>query len=173
MSLQAVWLSMVFLAIVGNAAADTGSDDYIPLRVGDPAPAFTEKLVDSSQSVSLAGLKGRVVILNFWATWCEPCREETPLLVRLQKEFSEQLEVVGAAVFSHDRDVTKFLSDYGVTYPVIEGSFDLMGRYNKVSVVPTTVVIGKDGRVLAIFAGSRTEDQYRAILQAAFRFPDE
>jgi cytochrome c biogenesis protein CcmG/thiol:disulfide interchange protein DsbE len=153
--------------LVADLAAQD-SDDYVPLKTGDLAPGFTEPALASSGTVSLSALRGKVVLLNFWATWCPPCREETPMLVRFKNEFPQQLEIVGAVVFSKRIDVSPFLSAYGVNYPIIEGSYDLMGHYNKVSAVPTTVLIGKDGRVRAIYVGEQTERVYRAALQAAF-----
>ncbi len=156
------------LFLVSHVAAETAtSDDYQPVAVGDRAPTFDEPTLEAGR-VSLSGLKGKVVLLNFWATWCEPCRDETPLFIRLKNEFPRQLEIVGAAVFSKNADIAAFLKDFGVNYPTIAGSYDLMGRYNKVSAVPTTFVIGKDGTIRAILVGEQTEQTYRSVLKSAF-----
>lgn len=99
-------------------AACASSDHSAPV-VGAPPPAYTVATL-SGDSVSLASLKGKVVLLNLWATWCTPCRQETPYLESVYKAHKDQgLEVVGVSLDTGDpKEVTDFVHEMGVTYTV-------------------------------------------------------
>ncbi|HKV27836.1 MAG TPA: TlpA disulfide reductase family protein [Candidatus Acidoferrales bacterium] len=103
----------------------------------------------SGNVVSTAALKGKVVLLNFWATWCGPCREEIPEMVKLQAQYKDTLQVIGA---SEDEtppaQVAKFAQKAGINYPVIMASPQLEREYGGVAALPTTFVINADGRVV-------------------------
>ena len=130
------------------------------------AADFREKDIFERQSISLSNFTGKVVLLNFWATWCPPCREEIPYLVTLQKSYSGALEVIGISVFSYTTTTEKFYEDYSINYPMIYGSYELMGKYGNVGSIPTTFLIDKEGRIAARVVGSRTEDRYEDMIKA-------
>lgn len=118
------------------------------------APDFT--LHDLSQKkVRLADFRGKVVILNFFATWCPPCRAEIPELIKIYKGHQDKgLVVLGVSL---DTDglpqiLTKFIRDMKIPYPVLVGSLDLMDRY-QINGVPTTMIISKEGKVLKRYDG--------------------
>jgi len=115
--------------------------------------------------ISLNAYKGKAVILNFWATWCPPCREEIPALVDLQKKYKGILAVIGVSIFSSNTETELFYRDYKINYPVIYGFYELMGEYSKVASVPTTFLIDKQGKVTARVVGSRTEAEYEQLLR--------
>ncbi len=114
---------------------------------GPLAPAFS--LVDlSGKKLDLADYKGKVVLLDFWATWCQPCRSEIPEFMRLQKRYSEQgFQVIGISLDDSPRPVRKFYQDYNMNYPVAMVNARVRQLYDGVSGVPTTFLIGRDGRV--------------------------
>lgn len=117
------------------------------------------KLADlDGKPVSLADFKGKVVILDFWATWCAPCRDEIPGFVELQKKFADKGHVVvgisldqeGAAL------VQKFVKQHGVTYPVVLGNQEVAAAYDGIDALPTTFIIDREGKVAKGHPASRS-----------------
>jgi thiol-disulfide isomerase/thioredoxin len=150
-----------------GATADQSADqqDFVPLHAGSVAPGFSEKDIFGRQTVALNDYLGRVVVLNFWATWCQPCREEIPALEALQNKYKGSLAVIGVSVFCSNTSTETFYRDYKINYPVIYGFYELMGKYSKVASVPTTFLIDREGRVSARVVGSRTQAEYQQLLQ--------
>jgi cytochrome c biogenesis protein CcmG, thiol:disulfide interchange protein DsbE len=103
----------------------------------------------------LSDRRGKVVLVNFWATWCPPCREETPGLVRLSRDYrSRGVEVVGISMDDDPRQaVPPFLRRYSVPYPVLvpDSAFELA---NEVESLPTTLLIDRQGRVAKVYVGA-------------------
>ncbi len=122
--------------------------------VGRPAPDFTLSLF-SGGTLSLHSLKGKPVVLNFWASWCVPCREETPLLVRLHQTYGPRgIVFVGVNVEDQDAAARQFLRQYRVDYPAVRaGDDDRVIDAYAILGIPTTVFIGADGIVMDKFTG--------------------
>lgn len=121
-----------------------------PPEVGNPAPAYAATAM-SGDSVSLAALRGRVVLLNVWATWCHPCREEIPALQQLHEQYSPRgLELVGVSVDNRaDRPgVVDFAREYGMTYAVWLDPDERVSSTFRTHGVPSTFLIGRDGTIL-------------------------
>ena len=116
-------------------------------RVGAPAPAYVATTLEGD-SVSLASLKGKVVLLNFWATWCAPCRHETPFLEALYKERSPRgPEIVGVSMDTGDarKDVEDFVREYQVTYSIlVDPQMRGMDVY-RVLGLPATFLVDREG----------------------------
>lgn len=115
----------------------------------DKAPNFSLKSSNGSV-VELAKLKGKVVVLNFWATWCGPCRSEIPGFLDVYKQYKPKgLEIVGVSL---DRggwnEVKPFVEKYKITYPVVVGDGDLADAYGGIEAIPTTFVIDKKGNIV-------------------------
>ena len=120
--------------------------------VGRPAPDFRLSLF-SGGTLTLRSLRGKPVVLNFWASWCVPCREETPRLVRLYQIYKPRGVVfVGVDVEDQKLEALAFIKQFHVDYPVAMGSDDVMEAY-QVQGIPTTVFIGAAGVVRDKFAG--------------------
>lgn len=122
-----------------------------------PAPDLTLETMDG-ESIPLAQSADRVLLVNFWATWCPPCRKEIPDLVDLQNELGERgLTVVGVAMDEEGEEVVRpFLDEYGVNYPIVlDTTSTISQQFGDVMGLPTTFVIGPDGqiqrRILGIF----------------------
>lgn len=136
-------------------------------------PQFSGFTADG-RTVSLAGLSGRVVLLNFWATWCLECRSEMPVFERLHHELSAQgLAVVGINVREGTSAIREYGKELGLTFPLI---LDLSGKINSaygVIGLPTTFLIGRDGRAVALAVGPREWDgkPARALIQALLAEP--
>lgn len=151
------------------ASTKVGLDSSL-LRVGDPMPDFT--LTDlRGELVSFSSLEGQVVVLNFWATWCPPCRREMPLLDDLQKEYgSRGLTIVGVDLDEPSETVRAYVEDAGVQYPIwLDGSAqnapdrtrDLYTEIGGVG-LPTTLFIDKDG----VIQGRQVGELSRGVLQS-------
>lgn len=122
--------------------------------VGRPAPDFTLPLF-SGGTLSLHNLKGKPVVLNFWASWCVPCREETPLLVRLHKTYGPRgIVFVGVNVEDDEQAARRFLQQYQVDYLVVRSVEDNVIEAYFVPGIPATVFIGADGVVRDKFTGA-------------------
>ncbi len=125
----------------------------MPLREAHPSEGFLLATLDGSQG-RLADHLGKIVFLNFWATWCPPCREEMPSMQTLYDELrSDGLEIVAVNVMEPRETVAPFIEEFGYTYPVlldIEGR--VMSRY-AVRAYPTTYVIDRDGYVIGARPG--------------------
>ena len=114
-----------------------------------PAPDFTLESLDG-KNMRLSDLRGKAVLLNFWATWCGPCKIETPWLVELQNQYGSQgLQVIGVAMDdSGKEDIAKFAKDMGVNYPVLLGKEAVGDAYGGVPALPESFFIGRDGKIV-------------------------
>lgn len=116
---------------------------------GKPAPEFTLQSLEG-KSVSLSDFRGKAVLLNFWATWCAPCKIEMPWFVELQKEYASQgLQILGVAMDdASPEDIAKFAKDLGVDYPILIGKESVGDAYGGVQFLPATFYIDREGRVV-------------------------
>ncbi|HVC89459.1 MAG TPA: TlpA disulfide reductase family protein [Acidobacteriaceae bacterium] len=151
----------------GNAASpDSPSAQGLPDLRDKPAPGFTLKNLDG-KPVSLSDYKGKAVLLNFWATWCGPCKLEMPWLIALQKKYAAQgFTVLG---ISEDDDppnkVSDFVSKMGVDYPVLMYDDKLNKAYGGIDYLPTSYYIGRDGKVVVESGGLISESEMEANIQ--------
>jgi len=139
-----------------NAQLAQASSAAGALKTGDRRPEFT--LSDlSGQARSMSEWDGQVVLLNFWATWCAPCRKEMPALAELHHVFAERgFAVVGIAIDSPE-PVQAFITELGVDYPMLIGELDAIEVAqqfgNRLGVLPYSVILDKDGTTALIHAG--------------------
>jgi thiol-disulfide isomerase/thioredoxin len=145
------------VAIAGEAGADAGGaampEPKLAVKVGDAAPDFALKDLAGSE-VSLASLKGKVVVLDFWATWCGPCKAAMPVIQKLHDEYaSKGVAVLGVNTWEQKADAAKdYMASKKFTYGCLLKGDDLAKAYG-VTGIPTLVVIGKDGKVALIEVG--------------------
>src|SRR5260221_9610151 len=118
--------------------------------VGNLAPDFELPALDGKR-LKLSDLRGKAVLLNFWATYCGPCKIEMPWFVELQKEYGPQgFQIVGVAMDdASTEDIAKFAKEMGVNYPILLGQESVGQSYGGVSVLPTTFFLDRDGQLLA------------------------
>jgi thiol-disulfide isomerase/thioredoxin len=130
-------------------AGGTGEDPGACMANAKPANFdFTMKDLDGKQ-VSLSSYKGKVVLLNFWATWCGPCKAEIPGFVELQEKYKDQLVIVGFSVDDTAEKAREYARQYKMNYPILlgEGREDVQDAYGPIWGIPASFIISKDGRV--------------------------
>ena len=153
-------------------AARTSSTDPDQARIirfaSNPqdAPAFLATDLDG-QKISTADWKGKVVLLNFWATWCPPCRAEIPMLIQLKDLYKDRLVVVGVSLDDDPaEDVKKFAASNRFNYPVVMATRELVTEYGGVPALPTTFVINPDGKVVQKHIGLYRSSVYEGEIRA-------
>jgi len=124
-----------------------------PASVHSVAPDFTLQDLEG-QPLELANYRGKVVMLDFWATWCTPCRGEIPHFVEFQDKYREQgLQVIGISMDDGPKPVREFSQQFKMNYPVAMGNEKVAAAYGGVLGLPITFLIGRDGRVAAKYVG--------------------
>lgn len=153
--------------IIGLASPPALAAEAMP----SAAPIFAATLTGlDGKPLPLAELKGRLVVLNFWATWCSPCRAEIPHLVEAYKKYSALgVEFIGASVEDNADSVRDFAKAYGINYPVAMAGKDngialLQALGNRVAGLPFTLVLDRQGNVVATKRGVMTQARLQQIL---------
>jgi peroxiredoxin len=154
----AVFLSLVGIERAHRSPAQPGATG---VNVKDnSAPDFTLQSLDG-KTIRLSSFRGKAVLLNFWATWCAPCRIEMPWFVELQNRYGpEGLQVVGVAMDdANSNDIGKFAQDLGVNYPILVGKDTVGNAYGGVQFLPSTFYIGRDGKIVDKVFGLKTKNE--------------
>jgi thiol-disulfide isomerase/thioredoxin len=170
-------LALVVVALVaagmlyfGFHVARRSGTDHVPgiLGYGTPAPNFTLQTLDG-KNLSLSDLRGKAVLVNFWATWCGPCKIETPWLVEMQNQYgSAGLQVVGVAMDDSGKDeIEKFAKDMGVNYPVLIGKEAVGDAYGGVPALPESFFVGRDGKIVDRIIGLKGRDDIEDAIKKA------
>lgn len=133
------------------------------------APDFTLQSLDG-HNIRLSDYRGKAVVLNFWATWCEPCKIEMPWFVELQKQYAaDGLQFVGVAMDdANPKDIAEFAKNMGVNYPILIGKETVGDQYGGIPFMPETFYIGRDGKIVDKILGLKgrgeIEDDIKKIL---------
>ncbi|MDX2129152.1 MAG: TlpA disulfide reductase family protein [Chloroherpetonaceae bacterium] len=141
------------------------------------APQFTLTSVEGKK-ISLSDFRGKAVILNFWGTWCPPCRAEIPDMVELQKQYGgDKFTFVGVALERPSTDPVKKVKDFmttsGINYPILMGDATVFDSYQPLlnederGAVPATFIINKKGEIIASFVGSRDKATFEQFIKKA------
>ena len=164
-------LSWIIIAIIGAVAlyagvffakkqvqANNGSDEAVVFTLKD----YQGVTHDQTQWAN------KVLLINFWATWCAPCREEMPMLADFQERYSEQgLQVLGIALDDVE-PVQRFADSIDINYPLLmsdDTTPDLMYKYNEVGAIPFSLITDKDGKVVETKLGVFTADELTAMIE--------
>lgn len=161
-------LGIACAALVLVLYAGFGRDPHaVPFMLtGKPAPDFSLKRLDNDQVVSLAQLKGRPVVINFWATWCGPCAEEHPVMVWAAQEFKNRAQFLGVVFEDTPENALKFLQERGGTMPQLVDPKSQMAVDYGTSGVPETYFIDRQGIIRGKHVGPIDPQTLRADLTA-------
>ncbi len=157
------WIVVGIIVAVLAAGAVLGiklSPQIFPVEVGSTAPAFEATDLKTGQKVTLADYKGQVVLLNVWATWCEPCKIEMPSMELLQKEMGPKgLKIVAVSVDEGGADVVRqFVRDYELTFRVLHDPARAIERIYQTTGVPESFVINRRGTIVKKVIGAADWD---------------
>jgi cytochrome c biogenesis protein CcmG/thiol:disulfide interchange protein DsbE len=161
---------LIVAAVVFILFAGLGKDPQhidSPL-VGKPAPSFTLKSVNTGEMIDLAALRGKPVILNFWATWCVPCYEEHPTLVANARNLPN-VQFIGVVFNDDESKILRFLSERGSAYPTLLDANGKTAIAYGVGGVPETYFINAAGTIVAKFEGPMSTEILQANLAKALR----
>lgn len=150
-------LGLLFLLVLAGAYAYHHHTASPVSSVSRPAPDFTLNQL-SGQPLTLSDFRGKVVLLDFWATWCEPCRVETPFLVDLQNKYRDQgLQIIGISMDDTPDPVPAFVREFKINYPVVMGNAKIGEEYGGVLGLPIAFLIDREGRIQKKHIGATEE----------------
>ncbi len=167
--LVVVALMVALMLYVGfHMARRTGSTPRIAKST--VAPDFSLESLDG-KSVRLSDLRGKAVLLNFWATWCGPCKIEMPWFVELQNQYGAQgLQIVGVAMDDASKeDIAKFAKNMGVNYPILIGKESIGDQYGGIPALPESFFIGRDGKIVDKIIGLKGKGEIEDAIKSALK----
>jgi thiol-disulfide isomerase/thioredoxin len=155
----------------GDAKQDNNAPppEFPEPQKGALAPDFSLKSLPDGKQVSLSSLRGKAVLVNFWATWCEPCKIEMPSLVDLQKKYGPQgLQIVGVAMDdADDKEINTFAHKMGVNYMVLRGTEKVGELYGGIEHLPMTYYLDRFGKVVDATEGMAGEATFEDAIKRA------
>lgn len=126
----------------------------------DLAPDFILPKTDGSD-LKLSDYKGKIVLVDFWATWCPPCRRGIPDLIDIQKKYSEKVVIIGISLDTETKpDVIPFIKQYGINYPVVYGNMEVVQAYGNIQAIPTSFIIDQNGQIVDKHVGLVDKSAY-------------
>jgi cytochrome c biogenesis protein CcmG, thiol:disulfide interchange protein DsbE len=161
--------ALVLLPFAGLCSAQLPVIRFV--RDPDLAPEFKLKALDG-KDLNLGGSRGKVILLNFWATWCGPCRAELPGLIALQNRYKDRLQIIGLAVDDDDEKVVRGVMDSeGINYPVALADSETRAAYGGIGGLPTLFIIDSEGRVVQKHVGLYNPALYETEVRALLGLP--
>lgn len=157
----ALILTVFFVAGCSDTSDHTSREMSEPGHPRDPAPDFT--LQDSGgQDVTLSELEGKVVLLNFWATWCGPCKIEMPWFLEFQQKYRDRgFTVIAVSMDEEGWDVVRpFLNELRPNFPVVIGNDEMGNDFGGVVALPTTFIIDREGKIASTHQGLVSKRKY-------------
>ncbi len=159
---------LLILGLVAIFGWTMFTNDQEPVNSG-LAPDFTLSLF-TGEELTLSELQGQVVVINFWASWCIPCRDEAPILERVWQRYRDRGVIfIGVDYLDTDKKALAFLEEFNVTYPNGPDLQSKIAYAYRIGGVPETFFIAKDGQVFDVFIGPLTEERLVNVLEAALK----
>jgi len=171
LGLRLALAALSLAASEASAQTPQGGNVIRFVRNPDAAPEFKLDALDG-QPLSLATAQGKVVLLNFWATWCGPCRAEIPDLIALQQKYKDQLQIIGLTVDDDDAaTIQQVVAEEHINYPVAMASPEVRLQYGGIAALPTSFVVDARGRVVQKHEGLRDPALYETEIRALLGLP--
>lgn len=172
----AVVVAITVLLFLGKSATNKAKADdgkvTVGFHEGNAAPDFDLPVIDGKgKKMKLSELKGKTVVVDFWATWCDPCKIEIPWLVDLQKKYAAQgLQIVGVAEDdSSEEEISAFTKKMGINYPTLKGTEGVADNYGGLQGLPTTFFLDRSGKVVVREVGLKGQDELERNIKAALQ----
>jgi len=157
------YLSLILLILMGALAL---LNNCAAAQETIPAPDFLLTNLDGNR-ITLADFEGKVIFLNFWATWCPPCRQEIPGFIKAYENHKDDgLVILGVAVSDKENLVKAFVDRYEISYPVAMGDMKIIRDYEPGNAIPATIIIDRSGRIVHKHVGYMQQSQIEDIFQA-------
>jgi peroxiredoxin len=155
----------------GTAAAGetkaSGSDSEVCAADAKPARLDFTLTDMNGKSVNLADYKGRPVLINFWATWCPPCKQEIPAFIELQDKYRDQgFVVLGVSTDDPVDALKQFAAEYKMNYPVLQGTEELMDEYGPIWAIPVSIFVKRDGTICKKHMGPASKEDFEKDIKA-------
>ncbi len=152
-----IMLFLSTMSLLGCTKSDEGNQQNV--KAADKQEAITQgnenkapnfTLVDTKgKKISLANYRGKVVIIDFWATWCPPCRRGIPDLIDIQKKYKDDVSIIGISLDTDSKsEVPGFIKKFGINYPVVFGTGEVVHEYGDIQAIPTSFLIDQKGNIV-------------------------
>lgn len=174
-AIVAVLVVIFFVNLSGDKMAvevkkDKGNEQQSAVQKGQATEAadFTLKSL-TGEEVTLSSLRGKIVIVNLWATWCPPCRQEMPHMQKFYEKHQEEVEILAVNLTSEDygtEKVAEFVSEFSLTFPVLLDQTGEIGKLYEVYTIPTSYIIDKEGMIFQKIIGPMDEEYMEQLITA-------
>ena len=150
-------------APVNYSSTVSNSDDNL-------APEFTI-IGTNGEKIKLSDYRGKVVILDFWATWCPPCRKGIPDLISLKKQYKNDLIIIGVSVDDEStlKEVIPFMKSIGINYKIGYANYEIVKNYGGIQAIPTSFIIDRKGKQIKSFVGLEPIETYKKIIDSLIK----
>jgi cytochrome c biogenesis protein CcmG/thiol:disulfide interchange protein DsbE len=163
-------VAAVIFFIMNNSEELPEQGPYPPNYTPTNTSSLQQAALFSLQStdgalINLSDYKGKIVILDFWATWCPPCRRGIPDLIELKNEYGDKIEIIGISVDTDSKsEVVPFMKEYGINYPVVYGNMSVYQQYGGIRSIPTQFILNKEGKIFKKYIGLVPKTTYQTDL---------
>lgn len=163
-------IAFLIFFFVNNSFDDTKEGPYPPNYKAkhDPSSrqAAPQFVLESPKGgvIKLSDYKGKIVVLDFWATWCAPCRKSIPDLIELKNDYpSDQLEIIGISLDTDTKEmVPSFIEQQNINYPIAYGNMNIANEYGGIRSIPTSFVVDQEGRIYSSYVGYMPKNIYKS-----------